>query len=399
MKRKTRGNPRISASVPPVPSSYPPVPSSYPPVPSSYPPVPSSYPPVPSSYPPVPSSYPPVPSSYPPVPSSYPPAPSVASTLSRSESYDACTFPTRNKNLSEARLSVVVVARNEAQHIRRTLEYLMEGAPAGTEFVVVDDGSDDRTVQAIDNLPGVRVLRASGLGVARARNLGWRESKGEIVVFSDAHVEAPNAWWKPLADALQDQSVGAAAPAIYGIGLDRHLGYGLRIRDLSLGLRWLPKRHSSCYAVPAVNTCFVALRREVLEKTGGFDAGLDTWGHTDLETSLRLWLLGWKVVVVPELEIGHLFRREHPYPVRWRSVLHNALRVAFIHFGQERQVGVIEALRSHPSFPAALAKVAASDFVSRRNDLAQKRLRNDAWYFECFHPDFPCYDGLAHVGR
>ena len=342
-----------------------------------------STPPVPTSYPPVPTSYPPVPGSYPPVLSLSPPPASLSPAASGPSVRSSRKKPARRRKPA-VRLSVVVVARNEVRHLRRTVDCLMQGAPADAEFVVVDDGSNDGTADSVAGCAGVRLIRASGLGVARARNLGWQESRGEVVVFSDAHVEAPRDWWAPLAAVLEDASVGAAAPAIYGIGLPRHIGYGLRIRDFSLSLRWLPKRRASCYPVPVVNTCFVALRRDVLEKTGGFDAGLDTWGHTDLETSLRLWLLGWKVVVVPGLEVGHLFRPKHPYLVQWRSVLHNALRVAFVHFAPERVASVVEALRSHPSFPTALAMVAASDFASRRSDLTLKRVRDDGWFFQRF---------------
>jgi GT2 family glycosyltransferase len=389
-----------SASYPPVPTSYPPVPTSYPPVPTSYPPVPTSYPPVPTSYPPVPTSYPPVPTSYPPVPTSYPPVPPLSATKHQSDSsvphfdvehtwkMDVWSHEGSQPDAARAiKLSVVVVARNEVAHLRRTLECLIKGAPGDTEFIVVDDGSEDGTADSISDLKNIRLIRSSGLGVARARNLGWRESKGEIIVISDAHMEAPENWWEPLAAALQNSSVGMVAPAIYAIGRRDCLGYGLHIEDYSLRLRWLSKRHAIPYSVPVVSTCFVAFRREVLEKISGFDEGLDTWGHTDLETSLRIWLFGWKVGVVPELKIGHLFRPKHPYPVQWRSVLYNALRVAFVHFSPERLERVVEVASTHPCFPPELAKVVARDCALRRDDLARRRTHSDSWFFQRFQPN------------
>ena len=364
-------------SVPPAPTSFPPVPPFDPPDPISAPPAPD-----PISAPPVPISYPPVPVSYPPVPSFSPAASQRVPNHLEGPNRSSSHRPASNN----VRLSVVVVARNEVRHLAATLGSLMRGAPASAEFVVVDDGSDDGTAQSVAHLPNVRIVSASGVGCAPARNLGWRASTGDIVVFSDAHVEAPEHWWAPLAAALEDASVGVAAPAIYGIGLDRYVGYGLRVQDFGLGLQWLPKCDTRFYPVPVVSTCFIAFRRDVLDHIGGFDGGLDTWGHTDLETSLRAWLFGWKVVVVPEVEVGHLFRPKHPYPLEWRSVLHNALRVAFVYFDPERMARVVDALRPHPAFPTALTTLAASDFFSRRTELARKRVRHDGWDFERLLP-------------
>jgi GT2 family glycosyltransferase len=376
----------VSASLPPVPTSYPPVPTSYPPVPTSYPPVPTSYPPVPTSYPPVPTSYPPVP---PLSETEYQAGPQASRyRVDRTWKMDVWSQErSQPEGARDIKLSVVIVARNEVNHLRRTLECLIKGAPIDTDFIVVDDGSEDGTADSISDLEHIRLIQSSGLGVARARNAGWRESKGEIVVFSDAHTEAPENWWEPLAATLQDSSVGMVAPAIYAIGRPNYLGYGLQIEDYNLRLRWLSKRYSRPYSVPIVSTCFVALRREVLDKTGGFDEGLDTWGHTDLETSLRLWLLGWKVGIIPRLEVGHLFRPKHPYPVQWQSVLHNALRVAFIHFSPERLERFVEVASSHPCFPPALAKVVASDCILRRDELSRRRSHSDSWFFQRFVPN------------
>jgi len=105
----------------------------------------ASLPPVPTSYPPVPTSYPPVPTSYPPVPTSYPPVSSFSAKKNQTK------FQAHRNNGDQTweldlwsqegslptggiRLSVVIVARNEAAHLRRTLEGLIKGAPVDTDF-------------------------------------------------------------------------------------------------------------------------------------------------------------------------------------------------------------------------------------------------------------------------
>lgn len=55
------------------------------------------------------------------------------------------------------------------------------------ECIFVDDGSEDKTVEAIKNIGDVRIkiLKSEHLGVSAARNLGIAESSGEYLVFLD----------------------------------------------------------------------------------------------------------------------------------------------------------------------------------------------------------------------
>jgi hypothetical protein len=57
-----------------------------------------------------------------------------------------------------------------------------------------------------------------------------------------------------------------------------------------------------------------------------------------------------------------------------------------VYFDPERMARVVDALRPHPAFPTALATLAASDFFSRRTELARKRVRHDGWDFERLLP-------------
>src|SRR5919106_6521238 len=96
-------------------------------------------------------------------------------------------------------ISVVVVARNEGTWLLRTVQRYVATLPSGSEVIVVDDGSTDESADRLPTDRRVRVIRGRGAGVARARNLGGQRAKGDLLVFSDAHLELPDGWWKPLA--------------------------------------------------------------------------------------------------------------------------------------------------------------------------------------------------------
>jgi hypothetical protein len=126
------------------------------------------------------------------------------------------------------------------------------------------------------------------------------------------------------------------------------------------------------------------MRRETYLRTGGYDPGMRQLGGNDAELSCRLWLSGYEQKVVPEVEVGHLFRTAAPYPAHWRSVLHNRLRMALVHFHPDRVERVVHALRGYQSFPAAVALTVDTDVHERRALMARTRRFNDDWFFERF---------------
>ena len=62
----------------------------------------------------------------------------------------------------------------------------------------------------------------------------------------------------------------------------------------------------------------------------------------------------------------------------------NLLRVALLHFSQERMGRVLTALRNHARFGLAMALAAESDVWKKRADFAARRVRDDDWLFEKF---------------
>jgi GT2 family glycosyltransferase len=282
-------------------------------------------------------------------------------------------------------ISVVVVTRNEGRLLGETVSQLCDTLPAANEILVVDDGSDDGSTDILaETHPRVLVIRAGGLGVARARNLGAMRSTGETIVFSDAHLRIPAGWWEPLRAAVSDPRVGGAAPAITNSERPWQRGFGLRFTGFDLDVEWLPRLGDEPYPVPLMPWCFGAMRRDVFEATGGFDAGMIQWGSIDNEMSVRLWSLGYELKIVPAVEVAHVFRDERPYPIEWMPVLHNTLRLAFVHFEPDRIAGVVRALGQHPVFPVALAQAVAGDVSARRRDIASRRVRDSEWLFRDF---------------
>ncbi len=95
-------------------------------------------------------------------------------------------------------LSIVVPAYNEERRLPTTLEAIIaylraQDYPA--ELVIVDDGSSDGTVQAVerftDNYSGLRLIRNDHRGKAYTVRTGVLAAEGQYVIFTDADLAVP----------------------------------------------------------------------------------------------------------------------------------------------------------------------------------------------------------------
>lgn len=104
-----------------------------------------------------------------------------------------------------ARVSVVVIAKNEQAVIGRCLE----SVAWAHERIVVDSGSTDRTVEISERL-GARVLTADWRGPATQRNRGIEQASGDWILALDA-----DEW---VTDELRreiEQTIESGGPAVY----------------------------------------------------------------------------------------------------------------------------------------------------------------------------------------
>ena len=118
-------------------------------------------------------------------------------------------------------LSIVIPAYNEELRLPTTLERIAAYAKQSdreVEVLVVDDGSTDRTAAVAESFRGrIPALRAVSNGRNRGKGYsvrhGVRESRGRIVLFTDADLSAPIEEADKLIDALEhfDLAIGSRA--------------------------------------------------------------------------------------------------------------------------------------------------------------------------------------------
>ena len=109
-----------------------------------------------------------------------------------------------------------------------------EQATIGAELILIDNGSDPATADALASLPPERgkvIRNESNIGFAAANNQGYAHTTGDIIIFLNSDVAGDPSWLKYVADDVKDG-------ALYGPSVNRQLVYGI----------WLPYVEGWCIA-------------------------------------------------------------------------------------------------------------------------------------------------------
>ena len=168
--------------------------------------------------------------------------------------------------------TVVLVATDWPDDLRRALERLQAHAPAGTSILVVADAPSPEQESALPSeTDAVEVVRTSDrLGTGAAWNVGIRRATGPVIVILDTSVEATGDVVTPLVGALDDASVGVAG------------GYGVRSSDLRRFEEAAPGD------VTAIEGYAIAFRRSDAADRGPIDEHFRFYRNLDLWWSLVL---------------------------------------------------------------------------------------------------------------
>ncbi len=211
--------------------------------------------------------------------------------------------------------SVIVVCWNSADVVGRCLDQLLAQDYDDYEIVLVDDGSQDCTVEVAEEAlsSGRLTIVRSPLnrGCPHARNLGLRHVKGEIIAFIDADGFATPSWLRHIVAEFGDATVGGVASTVFmeanplvlngAGGIVNRQGWGA---DLSMNVPYQRAELASEVLYPM--GCGMAVRRSAVERIGLFDDRMLNY-YDDVDYGIRLWRAGYRVIVARDAWIDHGF--------------------------------------------------------------------------------------------
>lgn len=284
-------------------------------------------------------------------------------------------------------VSLIFPAKNEGGNVRSTLESALQAkTDYSFEMIIVDDGSTDGCCDVVAsyshaNMGRIRSLRTEGIGLAQAKNLGARHSKGEYLIFCDAHLFFEDLWIDGLLEPIRTGLADGTTPGIAPTNSPDIVGYGQTL-DNNLGIQWNGWQANPFPSAVMPGGCF-AVSRHVFFDIGGFDHGFRLWGYEDVEISLKMWLFGYKCYVQPNVKILHLFRETHPYTVTYDHINYNLMRMAYSHFNVARILQCNELIKySDPDHIEST--VLESNVLRQRQAYFARRKYDDNWYMHNF---------------
>jgi GT2 family glycosyltransferase len=195
-------------------------------------------------------------------------------------------------------VSVVIASYNAGSFLRLSLESLSKSTVAPLEVIVVDDCSTDGSTD------GLTVIRTtSNAGPARARNLGGRAAKGELIFFVDSDVCVhPETIERVCSAFAEDDSPDAVIGAYDDSPASR--SFLSQYRNL---MHCFVHRTGSRQAFTFWSGCG-AIRRDVFLEFGGFDERYARPSIEDIELGYRLVEGGRRILLRPDIEVKHLKR-------------------------------------------------------------------------------------------
>lgn len=206
------------------------------------------------------------------------------------------------------KVSVVIPTFHEGRYIGGLLSKLSKAEPT-LEIIIVDGGSKDDTVKVAEQFTD-KVYVINKRGIAKAKNFGAYESKGEIIIFLDTDVTLPSDFVEKTVRTLKDHRVVGATCNIMPMNPKTYEFAFFKFYNKVLQFLTKIKPHSRGE--------FLAVRKDVFVRVGGFNEKLPC--IEDHDFALRVSKFG-EFRFISDLCVYESMRR-----IR-KSGFHNVLRM------------------------------------------------------------------------
>lgn len=211
-------------------------------------------------------------------------------------------------------VSIIIVNYNGYDVLVPCIKSLQKLDYPNFEIIIVDNGSDDASIDFIKNLKikNVSLIQSTeNLGFAGGNNLALTKAKGEYLLLLNNDTVVPSNLLTALVDKLeQDPTIGALQPKIKFMDDPKRLdNAGAFLNRLGLTVHWgfgeidRDEFDHEAEIFSAKGACLLT-RSSLVKHIGLFD---DHFGSYFEESDFcwRVWLAGFRVIYYPKVSILH----------------------------------------------------------------------------------------------
>ena len=220
-------------------------------------------------------------------------------------------------------ISILVPAYNEEAKIAYTIDSLKQITYPHVEFIVINDGSNDKTSQVVKKAIGTHpkfafIDRKENRGKAASLNQGIEHSKGEFIMTMDADSCIEPGIIEKVLPYFQEKDVGAVTVSVKVKNPKTFVEKIIEIEYL-IGLSLFLKLFSAINCVFVTPGPFSGYRKSMLTEIGGFDKDNIVEDH---EIAYRIHKAGYKIkncmeaaveTILPETFKGLYIQRRRWY--------------------------------------------------------------------------------------
>ncbi|WP_339323058.1 glycosyltransferase family 2 protein [Paenibacillus sp. FSL W8-0194] len=206
--------------------------------------------------------------------------------------------------------SIVMLTRNGLDLTRRCVESVMRHTEEPLEWIAVDNGSTDGTLEFWNSMEDVKLIaNAENRGFAAGNNQGMLEASGDFILLLNNDTVVTPRWLSGLYAALfRDPDIGIVGPVSNHVAPIQRVPHAewptLEHLDAYAARRQQEQAGSGFYAHKLVGFCMLFHRR-LLERIGGFDERFFPGNYEDDDFSIRARIGGKRLWVAQDVFIHH----------------------------------------------------------------------------------------------
>lgn len=226
-------------------------------------------------------------------------------------------------------VSIIIPAYRSEFLIADLIKSLRSTTYKNLEAIIVFDPCGDKGPEIARKMTGDDkrwkiIENKKRLGSTKSLNLGIKKSKGSLIAFTACDMTFDPGWLKELVKYLlkSDEKVGGVIAKFYDfhqhnrIQVYRH--YLMRqtgwIVSLDLGKKDGPRYQKPIETFNGFEG--LVIRKEVFKAAGVFDEDIDALIY-DLDMNWRVWLAGYRIVLVPTAKVYHWSLKEGRQNAKW----------------------------------------------------------------------------------
>jgi GT2 family glycosyltransferase/cytochrome c-type biogenesis protein CcmH/NrfG len=209
-------------------------------------------------------------------------------------------------------VSIIIPVYNQLEYTKGCIKSIRKYTNIPYELIVIDNASTDGTYEYLNSQTDIRLIRNEvNLGFPKAVNQGISIANGNYILIMNNDVVVTRGWLENLISHIDsDKHMGIVAPmSNYASGAQLLKGadklysnedelqkFAEYIYRVNMGRR---------FEIPHVTGLCMLIKREVIDKIGGFDERFSPGNFEDDDFCLRAKLAGFKIAIAEDVFIHH----------------------------------------------------------------------------------------------